>query len=322
MAYSKNKNDYRTFVRPSKKVTVEKLADEFVVRGPYSDPSGISWEALRDIALDDSSQMCIVDGMRKVRFGHELGRVYARLTDHRRDGHLSVLERRTFGTVAERLGWIEYVRDEELDLVDARREWQRQSALETDDRKKKLGGLRDVDDLPEQTLPLLLKAAHQTFVGVLALGTPLASASEEEIVSGTGWQVSVSVPGSETCCGGVYDVEVVGKHTGQRVLCDIKMVDHSVDAHAVIRFNPKNQIQLLLYLIAIALQEDLRDDEIPTHLAWINPLRGVAEYVTTDTLLKNRTVIRTLAKKALCLPDDVVKKVDDRLTDVWTAVLD
>lgn len=321
MAFSKDKHDYRTFVRPDKPVTVEKLVDEFVVRGPYSNPSSISWEALRDIALDDSSPMCIVDGLRKFRFGHELGRVYARLADRRRDGHLSVLECRTFGTVAERLGWIEFVRDEELDFIDVRREWQRQSALETDERKRKFGGLRDADDLPAGTLELLLRAAHQSFVGVLSLGTPLASASEEEILSGTGWQSSVSVPGSDTCCGGTYDVMVVGKH-GQRVLADIKMVDHSVDAHAVIRFNPKNQMQLLIYLIAIALQEDLRDDEIPTGLAWINPLRGVVEYVTADTLLKNRTVIRTLASKALNLPPDVVKEVDERLTEVWTAALD
>lgn len=321
MAFSKDKNDYRTFVRPDKPVTVEKLVDEFVVRGPYSNPASISWEALRDIALDESVSMCIVDDMRRFRFGHELGRVYARLADRRRDGHLSVLECRTFGTCAERLGWIEYVRDEELDLVDARREWQRQSAIETDDRKKKFGGLRDVDDLPDGTLSLLLKAAHQTFVGVLSLGTPLSSASEEEIQSGTGWQSSVSVPGSDTCCGGQYDVMVVGKHTGKRVLCDIKLVDHSVDAHAVIRFNPKNQAQLILYLIAIAIQ-DVRDDEIPTGLAWINPLRGVVEYVTADTLLRNRTVIRTLASKALCLPEDIVEKVDERLTEVWTASLD
>jgi hypothetical protein len=100
------------------------------------------------------------------------------------------------------------------------------------------------------------------------------------------------------------------------------MVDHSVDAHAIIRFNPKNQVQLLLYLIAIALQEDLRDDEIPTGLAWVNPLRGEVEYVCSDTLLKNRNVIRTLASKALCLPSDVVEKVDERLTEVWTAALD
>ena len=327
MAFSKDPSDYRTLVRPDRRTSVETLVDEWVIRGPYRNPASISWEALRALALDETDSLCIADGMRCARFGHDVSRSYQSLAPvskkkldanpHLAGQHLSVLEARVFGRCCERLGWIEFVRDDELDVIDARREFQRQSAVETDERKAAFGGLRDVDDLPAGTLELMVKISHQVFVGMLSVGTPLSSSDSE---TGTGWQRNLTCQ-SPTCFGGQYDAVVVGHHTGQRVLCDIKMVDHSVDAKSLIRFNPKNQIQLLIYLLLVAMQDDIRDDEIPTGLAWVNPLRGVVEFVTADVIIKNMDVIERLASRALCLPDDVVEKVVERLSGVLTATL-
>lgn len=328
MAFSKDPADYRTFVRPDMRTSVETLVDEWVIRGPYRNPAAISWEALRAVSVCGTDSLCIADGMRCARFGHDVSRSYqslAPVSKKKLDAnpglagqHLSVLEARVFGRCCERLGWIEFVRDDELDIIDARREFQRQSAVETDERKAAFGGLRDVDDLPAGTLELMVKISHQVFVGILSVGTPISSSDSE---TGTGWQRNLSCSQSPTCFGGQYDAVVVGHHTGQRVLCDIKMVDHSVDAKALIRFNPKNQIQLLLYLILVAQQDDIRDDEIPTGLAWVNPLRGVVEFLTADVIIQNMGVIERLASRALCLPDDVVEKVVERLSGVLTATL-
>lgn len=311
-------DDIMLFPEPGRQQGIETLADRYTITSGGDCSGRISWRQLQRVASDPSLKLAMLDGIRCCHVGHDLTDQWA-MYGSRATGSalgLSRLERRVSGRVIEAAAWEEARRDEELTLQDIMTLWRRLGDAEPEWRRAKMGDISMTHD--DGFWELLRQAGHQAFSSVLHLGRPVVyEAAGDEFL--TGWQAKLDIRGSSRrCLGGVIDAVVCGHHHSQIVAVDIKSTDHSIAYGAQGRWNPKNQIQVLLYLSACALMH-IADPECPVPLmtaaALVNPVRGTIEYATSGALLEHLDVIMNLAERSFALSDEMADRLHDYLAD-------
>lgn len=302
---SQNPSSYRTFVTPTKPTPIETIADEFLMRGDESDPSAISWSAIRAIASDPRNLMCLTSDLHWRHIGHDL-------TSEWKAIGMSRLEQRVAGRVAERLAYLEYVRDDFMTASDARVLWHQEASREPRSRRDRCGDVRGT--MPVEFYDLIRGVGHQAFDAVLHIGTPLSMSDGDD---DTMWSCRLGRV-SETCSGGIIDAICVGGLQGQHVVVDIKCTDHSVIPLCG-QWNAKNQAQILMYFLALSRVAMWNDEVVaPRGIAFANPLRGVVEWAGAPDLLAHLDVVRNLGERGLGLPrgelDDLMSYISSNLS--------
>lgn len=310
--YSNKIEDYELFAKPWKPTSVESYADYQAMRYRYGKAYEISLSMLDRIASNPEIAMAIADGVGiyHYRAGHSFVQVWD-------DIKLTQLERRVAGRVIESLAYLEDVRDVVSTAHDAHVEWDRQVEIETKGRQAEFGKIHEHD---EAFFEMLAQIGHQAWHQVISAVTPLQLADEDSL---TAWQLPVHLDEtiSQTISGGVVDAIGISTRTGKTVLVDIKSNHYSIRRYADdgAPWNPKNQIQLLIYFIILSVFHVISDDcdvPQPSVIAAINPVRGTVEYLSPETLLAHRDVLRTLATKALCLNAELVDRLMEYLEEV------
>lgn len=293
---SKNPADYDVFVRPSSTVPIETIADQWLMRGRGSDPSSISWDAIRAIASDPKIHMCMTSDIHSHRLGDDL-------TEEWKGFKTTKLEQRIAGRVVERMAFIEHVRDDFLTTDDAEIIWRQEACRESSYRRSLWGTVRE--RMEPRFFDLLTRIGHQGFKQVLHIGTPLMMSDGDD---DTLWSCRLGQV-SRLCSGGIIDAICVGGSRGDHVIVDIKSTDHSVSpVHS--QWNAKNQAQVLMYFIALSRIASLTDEVVaPRGVAFANPLRGVIEWISAEGLLAHMDVIETLARRGLWMSDEQVDRL-------------
>lgn len=293
---SKNPADYDVLVRPSSPVPIETIADQWLMRGRGSDPSSISWDAIRAIASDPDNHMCMTSNIRYHRLGDDLTADWKRFKTTK-------LEQRVAGRVVERMAFLEYIRDDLMTTDDAEILWRQEACRESSYRRSLWGTVRDTMD--PRFYVLLTRIGHQGFKQIIHIGTPLMMSDGDD---DTLWSCRLGQV-SGMCSGGIIDAICVGGSRGDHVVVDIKSTDHSVSP-ACSQWNAKNQAQVLMYFIALSLVASLDKDVVaPRGVAFANPLRGVIEWISAEGLLAHMDVIETLARRGLWMSDEQVNRL-------------
>lgn len=302
MKLSQNPSDYTIWKQPTTKVSIEALADSWAIAGPYADQSRISWYALQTLAADPENKLAVLDGLGWHRVGHSLVDAWKKIG-------LTKLERRIAGRVVEHLAWLEDVRDDIVTAEDARIEWERQAQSEPEWRREAFGQITEHDD---ELFELLARLAHQCWSGVKAIGTPMQFHEDEEH---SGWSHRVDAGRIAGNAGtGIVDAIVFGAQTSVPVLVDVKCTEHSIRRGEPL-WNPKNQVQLIGYLVAIAAELVMRPSDyittspMPVAVAFVNPLNGTIEWMTSECLLGHMDVIRRVAESGLGIHGDDLERV-------------
>lgn len=293
---SQNPADYRIFVRPDRPKPIETIADDYLMRGDESDPSGISWVAIRAIASDPTNLMCLTSGLHGRRIGHDLTSEWKAL-------RMTQLEQRVAGRVAERMAYLEFARDDFMTTDDARMLWHQEASRESAARKQKHGNVRGT--MPPEFYELIQRVGHQGYDAVLHLGTPLTMSDGDDA---TLWSCRLGRV-SDSCSGGIIDAICVGGNQGHHVVVDIKCTDHSVMPSEG-QWNAKNQAQIIMYFLALSRVAMWNEDVVaPRGIAFANPLRGVIEWAGAPDLLAHMDVLKNLGERGLGLPASEVERL-------------
>ena len=293
---SKDPSDYDVLARPSRSVPIETIADQWLMRGKGSDPSAISWAAIRAIASDPETHMCLTSDIHVRHIGHDMTEDWKAL-------RMTKLEQRVAGRVVERMAFMEHMRDDFLTPDDARTIWHQESCRESSSRRSRWGTVRGTMD--PRFYDLVTRIGHQGFDAVLHLGTPLMMSEGDD---DTMWSCRLGRV-SDLCSGGIIDAICVGGNRGDHVVVDIKCTDHSVSP-ASSQWNAKNQAQALMYFIGLSRVASLDEDVVaPRGVAFANPLRGVIEWISAEGLLAHMDVIETLARRGLWMSDAQVERL-------------
>lgn len=307
--------DYELFSTPPRRVGVEAYADNYLMRYVYpgGNPADISRYWMSRFGSDPELSLAISSGIGvfSLRNGHDYSREWEEMKNRR---PISQLESRVVGQAVERLAYVEDVRDDMLDVIDARVEWNQARARRLAQEERGAHEVPRAENLPDEFFNLILKMSHQAWSQVITSVTPLRYVDET-------WQVALPVPKniSKTIGRGEADVLGISKQTNQNILMDIKCNHYSICRRSSAPWSPKNQAQLIMYFILISLSHLLDEDcELPqpTTLVAVNPMRGVMEFIKPEVLLQDIQVIRTLATRAFCLDAQLVERLMAYLVDV------
>lgn len=308
MKPSQNTAGCTVWKQPTTRVSIEKLADEWAIAGPYANQGRISWYALWSLASDPRNQLAILDGVGWHQVGHSLVDDWEKID-------LTKLERRISGRIVEHLAWIEDTRDDIVAAEDARIEWERQVQSEPEWREEEYGKISEHDD---ELFELLARLAHQCWSGVRTIGTPIQFHEDGEH---SGWSHRVDAGRIAANAGsGIVDAICIGARTQVPVLVDVKCAEHSIRRGEEL-WNPKNQIQLIGYLVAIAAELVMRSSDyismspMPVAVAFVNPLKGTIEWMTSECLLGHLDVIRRVADSGLGIHGDDLERVMSFITE-------
>lgn len=296
---------------------IETLADRYTISLAPGD-GRIPWRQLQQVAADPANRLTILSGMRTSR------RCAHPLVDewNQQRESMTKLETRIAGKAIESLAWQEFSQEREMTEDDVIATWKRLDETEPAWRKERFGAVSLIHDA--HFWGMLRQAGHQAYymlVNGIGLPQSYTDYMGDRFEQQTGWQVAVDLSGvSSRCRGGVLDAICCGRHSEQIVAVDIKAANHSIVYRDGDRYwNPKNQIQLLLYIAAIALLhvvDETCDISQPTALAFVNPIRGTIEFATADVLLDNMPVILNLARRSFALDDETTRRLGTYLSNV------